>query len=102
MTIETAVVIVGAGPVGLALAVDLGWRGIPCVVVEETDGTVRFPRANAVNVRTMEFCRRWGVADEVRAAAIPPDYPHTAVYVTSLAGSTITSSIASWAAICHA
>ena len=86
MTIETAVVIVGAGPVGLALAVDLGWRGIPCVVVEETDGTVRFPRANAVNVRTMEFCRRWGVADEVRAAAIPPDYPHTAIYVTSLAG----------------
>ena len=80
------VLIIGAGPVGLGLAVDLGWRGVPCLVVEESDGTVRYPRANAVNVRTMEACRRWGIADEVRAAAIPADYPHTALYVTSLAG----------------
>ncbi len=70
VTIETSVMIVGAGPVGLGLAVDLGWRGVPCVVVEQTDGTVRFPRANAVNVRTMEFCRRWGIAEKVREAAI--------------------------------
>ncbi len=86
VTAETGVLIVGAGPVGLGLALDLGWRGVRCVVVEQTDGTVRFPRANAVNVRTMEFCRRWGIAEKVREAAIPPDYPHTAIYVTSLAG----------------
>lgn len=80
------VLIVGGGPVGLGLAVDLGWRGVPCLLVEQGDGTVAFPRANAVNVRTMEFCRRWGIAGDVLAAAIPPDYPHTAIYVTSLAG----------------
>ena len=83
---KTDVLIVGAGPVGLGLAVDLGRRGVPCLVVEQGDGTFEFPRANAVNVRTMELCRRWGVADDVRAEAIPPDYPHTAVYLTSLAG----------------
>jgi 2-polyprenyl-6-methoxyphenol hydroxylase-like FAD-dependent oxidoreductase len=85
-SVDIPVLIVGAGPVGLGLAVDLGWRGVPCLVVEQGDGTCVFPRANAVNVRTMEICRRWGVAAEVRAAAISPDYPHTALYVTSLAG----------------
>jgi 2-polyprenyl-6-methoxyphenol hydroxylase-like FAD-dependent oxidoreductase len=82
----TPVLIIGAGPVGLGLALDLGRRGVPCLVVERTDGAIEFPRANAINVRTMEFCRRWGVADEVRAVGVPPDYPHTAIYVTSLAG----------------
>jgi 2-polyprenyl-6-methoxyphenol hydroxylase-like FAD-dependent oxidoreductase len=80
------VLIVGAGPVGLGLALDLGWRGVRCLVVERTDGSFEFPRANAINVRTMEFCRRWGVAEAVRAVGVPPDYPHTAIYVTSLAG----------------
>ncbi|MDA0991753.1 MAG: FAD-dependent monooxygenase, partial [Verrucomicrobia bacterium] len=83
---DVHVLIIGAGPVGLGLAVDLGRRGVPCLVVEQGDGGFEFPRANAVNVRTMELCRRWGVAADVRDAAIPPDYPHTAIYLTSLAG----------------
>jgi 2-polyprenyl-6-methoxyphenol hydroxylase-like FAD-dependent oxidoreductase len=83
---KVPVLIIGAGPVGLGLALDLGRRGVPCLVVERTDGVIEFPRANAINVRTMEFCRRWGIADEVRAVGVPPDYPHTAIYVTSLAG----------------
>jgi 2-polyprenyl-6-methoxyphenol hydroxylase-like FAD-dependent oxidoreductase len=83
---DVPVLIVGGGPVGLGLAVDLGSRGVPCLVVERTDGSFEFPRANAINVRTMEFCRRWGIAEEVRAAGVPPDFPHTAIYVTSLAG----------------
>ena len=84
--VDVPVLIVGAGPVGLGLAVDLGSRGVPCLVVEQGDGSFDFPRANAVNVRTMEFCRRWGIASEVRSKAVPADYPHTAIYVTSLAG----------------
>lgn len=83
---DVPVLIVGAGPVGLGLAIDLGHRGVPCMVVEQGDGSFAFPRANAVSVRTMELCRRWGIADEVRAESIPPDYPHTALYLTSLAG----------------
>ena len=59
--VDVPVLIVGGGPVGLALAVDLGWRGIAARVVEQEDGTIDHPRANAENARTMEFFRRWGI-----------------------------------------
>jgi 2-polyprenyl-6-methoxyphenol hydroxylase-like FAD-dependent oxidoreductase len=83
---ETPVLIVGGGPVGLALAADLGRRGIECTLVEQTDGTIYHPRANTVNSRTMEFCRRWGIAEEVRQAGTPPDFPLDIVFCTGLAG----------------
>jgi 2-polyprenyl-6-methoxyphenol hydroxylase-like FAD-dependent oxidoreductase len=51
---EIPVLIVGGGPVGLALAADLGWRGIECLLVEQTDGRVHTPKMNEVNVRTMD------------------------------------------------
>jgi 2-polyprenyl-6-methoxyphenol hydroxylase-like FAD-dependent oxidoreductase len=85
-THETPVLIVGAGPVGLGLAADLGWRGIDCMVVEQGDGTIVHPRANTVNSRTMEFCRRWGIAEQVRQAGTPPDFPSNIVYATTLQG----------------
>ena len=53
-TRETPVLIVGGGPVGLALAADLGWRGTECVLIEQTDGTINTPKMNEVNIRTME------------------------------------------------
>jgi 2-polyprenyl-6-methoxyphenol hydroxylase-like FAD-dependent oxidoreductase len=80
------VLIVGGGPVGLALAADLGWRGVACELVEQTDGAIITPKMNEVNVRTMEFCRRWGVADQVLNCPFPADYPFDVVFVTSLAG----------------
>jgi 2-polyprenyl-6-methoxyphenol hydroxylase-like FAD-dependent oxidoreductase len=83
---EVPVLIVGGGPVGLGLAIDLGLRGIRCLLVEQGDGTIEHPRANAQNARTMEFCRRWGVADQIRAEGTPPDFPHTVLYVTSMNG----------------
>ena len=85
-TTETPVLIVGAGPVGLALSADLGWRGVPCLVIEQSDGTIYHPRATAINARSMEFMRRWGAADAVRKAAAPEGFPHTALYITSFAG----------------
>jgi 2-polyprenyl-6-methoxyphenol hydroxylase-like FAD-dependent oxidoreductase len=85
-TIETPVLIVGGGPVGLALAADLGWRGAPCLVIEQGEGPADHPRATAINARSMEFMRRWGVADAVRNASAPEDFPHTALYCTTLAG----------------
>src|SRR5271170_795597 len=84
--VDTPVLIVGAGPVGLALAIDLGRRGVECVVVEQSDGTIYHPRATAINARSMEFMRRWGVSEAVRKAAAPDGFPHTALYVTTLAG----------------
>ncbi len=80
------VLIVGGGPVGLALAGDLGWRGIGCELVEQTDGAITTPKMNEVNTRTMEFCRRWGIADQVLDCPFPPDWPLDVVFVTSLAG----------------
>jgi 2-polyprenyl-6-methoxyphenol hydroxylase-like FAD-dependent oxidoreductase len=86
MNEHTPVLIVGAGPVGLALAGDLGWRGVPCVLIEQTDGRIEQPKMDLVGVRTMEFCRRWGIADWVRDAPYPGDYPQDCVWVTGLNG----------------
>jgi 2-polyprenyl-6-methoxyphenol hydroxylase-like FAD-dependent oxidoreductase len=86
MVIETPVLIVGAGPVGLALAADLGARGVPCLVIEQGEGMPDHPRASAINARSMEFFRRWGIAEAVREAGTPEDFPHTAIYCTALNG----------------
>ncbi len=84
--IETPVLVVGGGPVGLALALDLGRRGVECVVVEQNAGQTDHPKASAINARSMEFFRRWGVSEQVKTAAAPDGFPHTAFYCTSLAG----------------
>ena len=81
-----SVLIIGGGPVGLGLAADLGSREIDCLLVEQGDGGIYHPRANTVNSRTMEFCRRWGIADRVRGAGAPPDFPPTILYLTDLQG----------------
>src|SRR5262245_8779815 len=80
------VLIVGGGPVGLALAGDLGWRGVRCLLVEQSDGSIFQPRQDLVGIRTMEFCRRWGLVEAVEASPYPRDVPQDNVYVTSLAG----------------
>jgi 2-polyprenyl-6-methoxyphenol hydroxylase-like FAD-dependent oxidoreductase len=84
--IETPILIAGAGPVGLALAADLGRRGVPCLVVEQSDGPADHPRASVLNSRSMEFMRRFGVADAIRRDGTPEDFPHTALYCTTLNG----------------
>jgi 2-polyprenyl-6-methoxyphenol hydroxylase-like FAD-dependent oxidoreductase len=86
MSARVPVLIVGGGPVGLALAGELGWRGVPCMLIEKTDGAIEQPKMDLVGVRTMEFCRRWGIVDWVREAPYPPDYPQDYVYVTGLNG----------------
>lgn len=80
------VLIVGGGPVGLALAGELGWRGVACLLVEQGDGAIVTPKMNEVNVRTMEFCRRWGIADQVHNCPFPRDHARDAVFVTSFTG----------------
>ena len=86
VTERTPVLIAGAGPVGLALAGELGWRGVPCMLIEKTDGAIEQPKMDIVGPRTMEFCRRWGIADWVRDAPYPGDYPQDCIYVTGLDG----------------
>src|SRR5690606_39508631 len=51
------------------------WRGIKCILVEKGDGSVFQPRMDMVGIRTMEFCRRWGIVDWVENAGYNRDYP---------------------------
>jgi 2-polyprenyl-6-methoxyphenol hydroxylase-like FAD-dependent oxidoreductase len=71
----TDVLIVGAGPVGLTLAIDLGRRGVRCVLIEKKPAPEFLPKMERCNARTMEIFRRMGVADEIRAAGLDRDVP---------------------------
>jgi 2-polyprenyl-6-methoxyphenol hydroxylase-like FAD-dependent oxidoreductase len=82
---DCAVVIIGAGPCGLMLAVELGRRGVTTIVLEEKSTPSRFPSANATQARVMEHYRRLGFAEKVRAKGLPPDYPTDIAYFTRYA-----------------
>ena len=85
------VLIVGAGPVGLTLAIDLAWRGIDVTVVETRKaGEPPEPKCNHVAARTMEIFRRLGLAEKVRNAGLPADYPHDISYRTTFTGDELT------------
>ena len=84
---ETDVLIVGAGPVGLAAAIELGQRGVRSIVVERNDRVGYSPRAKTTNVRSREHLRRWGIANALRhASPISPDRPSTVVFATRMNG----------------
>ena len=67
------VIVVGGGPVGVALAVDLGMRGISCALVETREGLSQIPKGQNLTQRTMEHFQFWGVVDEIRAARTAPE-----------------------------
>ena len=70
------VIIVGGGPVGVALAVDLGLRGLSCALVERRVEPLRIPKGQNLTQRSVELFYLWGIADELRAARLlPPEYP---------------------------
>jgi 2-polyprenyl-6-methoxyphenol hydroxylase-like FAD-dependent oxidoreductase len=83
---QVPVLIVGAGPVGLALAGDLGWRGTPCMLIEKSDGSIYQPKMDLVGIRTMEFCRRWDIVPWVENCPYNRDYPQDFAYVTGMNG----------------
>ena len=83
---EARILVVGAGPVGLSLALDLAWRGHRTLVIDNGNGVVAHSKMGAIAVRTMEFCRRWGIVEDVRNAGFPEDYPLNQVFCTSLNG----------------
>jgi len=82
---EIDVLIVGAGPVGLAAAIELGMRNIAVLVVEQNERGGAAPRAKTTNVRTRAHLRRWGIAD--RLAEESPfgiEYPNNMIFLTRL------------------
>lgn len=86
----TDVAIIGGGPAGLMLAIELGCRSIDCVVLEEDVAAPDFPKANATSSRTMEHYRRRGFSREIRALGLAPDHPQDVVYCTTLSGRELT------------
>jgi 2-polyprenyl-6-methoxyphenol hydroxylase-like FAD-dependent oxidoreductase len=83
--LDTHVIIVGAGPVGLTLAVDLGRRGIRCTLVEQKPQPEFLPKMERCNARTMELYRRIGLSDRIRAAGLRADVPMDVYVVLSMA-----------------
>jgi 2-polyprenyl-6-methoxyphenol hydroxylase-like FAD-dependent oxidoreductase len=78
------VIVAGAGPVGLSLAIDLGRRGVRCLIMERHPTTLPWPKMDRSNARTMEFYRRLGIADLVRALGYPADNPMDVFLTTRL------------------
>lgn len=88
---DPQVLVVGAGPVGLAAAIELGQRGIRTLLIERNDRVGYAPRAKTTNVRTREHLRRWGIADTLAAASpLGVAYPSDIFFVTRLSGHLLT------------
>ena len=79
---DTDVIIVGAGPAGLMLSIELGRRNVGCILLDQNNTTTSNPQANATQARTMEHFRRLGFADEVRSKGMPANYPTDIAYGT--------------------
>jgi len=81
---NTQILIVGGGPVGLTLAIDLGRRGIRTMLIEKNEAPLGYPKMERCNPRTMEIFRRLGLAQTIRDAGYPPDWPMDNYLVLSL------------------
>jgi 2-polyprenyl-6-methoxyphenol hydroxylase-like FAD-dependent oxidoreductase len=84
LIIDSQVVVIGAGPVGLTLAIDLGKRGVRCTLIEKKAEPAFLPKMERVNARTMEIYRRMGLAKKIRAAGLPRDLPMDVYIVLNL------------------
>src|ERR1700756_580782 len=81
---HTQALIVGGGPVGLTLAIDLGRRGVRCTLIEQKEAPAFLPKMERINARTMEIYRRMGLAPQIRAAGLRADCPMDVYIVLAL------------------
>jgi 2-polyprenyl-6-methoxyphenol hydroxylase-like FAD-dependent oxidoreductase len=81
---DSEVLIVGAGPTGLTLAIDLGKRGVRCTLIEQKAQPAFLPKMERINARTMEIYRRMGLAQQIRAAGLRADCPMDVYIVLAL------------------
>ena len=81
---DTEVLIVGGGPTGLTLAIDLGRRGVRCTLIEQKEAPAFLPKMERINARSMEIFRRMGLAEKIRSAGLRPDVPMDVFVILSL------------------
>jgi len=81
---DTQVLIVGAGPVGLTLAIDLGKQGVRCVLIEKKAAPEFLPKMERCNARTMEIYRRLGLASDIRKVGLDGDIPMDVFIITKM------------------
>ncbi len=72
-TFDADILVVGAGPVGQTLCIDLAKRGVSVLLIERNETCLQHPKMERCNARTMEFYRRLGLADQIRAWVGGPD-----------------------------
>ena len=84
---DADVVVVGAGPVGLTLAIDLAGRGIDVIVIEtRAHDAPPNVKCNHVAARSMEQYRRLGLVRKVRDAGLPANFPNDVAFRTTVTG----------------
>ena len=82
----TPIAIIGGGPVGMVLAMNLAALGLRSTLVNTEPSTRWHPKGNTHNARTMEHYRRLGIAKALRQVGLPPDHPTDVAYFTTLNG----------------
>ena len=88
--VDTPVLIVGGGPVGMTMALCLAKRGIASYLVElRVADALPDVKCNHISARSMELFRSLGISEDLRAAGLPDDYPHDVSYRTSTLGEEI-------------
>ncbi len=88
---QPAIVIAGGGPVGMCAAIEAARQGVSVTLIEQRpEGLPPSAKCNTVAARTMETFRRFGFADQIRAAGLPDDYPTDTIYTTSITGPELT------------
>src|SRR5215210_9013582 len=80
------VLVAGGGPVGMTVALEPARRGVACMLVERNASTTRHPKMDITNGRSMELFRRLGVADALRAVAVPEENNFDVSWITGLSG----------------
>lgn len=80
------VIISGAGPVGMTIALDLAKRDCRVLIVEKNATTTQHPKMDITNGRSMEIFHRLGIGPQLRAVAVPEDHPFDVAWVTTMAG----------------
>ncbi len=83
---DTDVLVVGGGPVGLTMASEMARNGRSTMLVETRSGPTTHPKATLLGARSMEFYRRWGIDGTIYDAALPPDENYWIIFCTRLSG----------------